>query len=376
MNVLKADLSDTQTRQNIVKPDVPLQATHRAFGQEKCVMLMWSMSLRVARRAFVVVRAKTTLSGDETYCMELTKKADYYNYLCAIHLPPDQRRFACFLRAFNAEISQVPDRAPTRETARIRFRYWLDAIDAASKDPSSTDVRRSPVVRELCWARQRFRFSQRWLSMLVEARANRVDGVPFATCLELERYAEMTNAPIHYMLAESFGIKSVELDHALSHLGKAQGILTHIRSVVPLAQKHSAMSIPTELLVKHNVATETLLRLCSGRGEMIPEATRPEQTLRDVCYELASLAHVHATKASRCANGLLSKEHKVGHSAIPANVVSLLFLPLVPVDRLLHALSHQAKFDPRHASLFLSDGLMPLRITWRHRRGGVTAVQP
>uniref|UniRef100_A0A0V0JBF5 Uncharacterized protein n=1 Tax=Schistocephalus solidus TaxID=70667 RepID=A0A0V0JBF5_SCHSO len=207
-------------------------------------------------------------------------------------------------------------------------------------------------------------------------QANRADGVPFATCLELERYAEMTNAPIHYMLAESFGIKSIELDHALSHLAKAQGVLTHVRSVVPLAQRHSAMNIPTELLIKHSIATETLLRLCCGRGGTTPEVARSEQTLRDICYELASLAHVHATKAARCANGLFGKEHMVGRSAIPAGVVSLMLLPLVPVNRLLHTLSHQAKFDPRHASLFLSDGLMPLLITWRHWRGGIATVQP
>uniref|UniRef100_A0A0X3PB65 Uncharacterized protein n=1 Tax=Schistocephalus solidus TaxID=70667 RepID=A0A0X3PB65_SCHSO len=113
-------------------------------------MLVQSTCLRVPGRA-LLVRAKRALSSDETYCMDLVKKADYYNYLCAIHLPPDHRRFACFLRAFNAEISQVVDRAPTRETANIRYRYWLDAIEAAFKDPSSTDILRSPVERELCW---------------------------------------------------------------------------------------------------------------------------------------------------------------------------------------------------------------------------------
>ncbi|VDN15244.1 unnamed protein product [Dibothriocephalus latus] len=171
------------------------------------------MSLRLSRRG-LLVRAQRALSSDENFCMELAKKADYYNYICAIHLPPSHRRFACFLRAFNAEIAQVTDRARTREIANIRFRYWLDAIEAVSKDPSSTSVFRSPMERELIWAMQRFRFSPRWLSMLVEARANRADGVPFATCLELERYAEMTNAPIYYMLAESFdggggGVESV-----------------------------------------------------------------------------------------------------------------------------------------------------------------------
>ena len=53
-----------------------------------------------------------------------------------------------------------------------------------------------------------------------------------------------------YIFAFLSGLKSVELDHALSHLGKAQGLITHLRSIVPLANLHRVCILPIDLLIK------------------------------------------------------------------------------------------------------------------------------
>ncbi len=40
------------------------------------------------------------------------------------------------------------------------------------------------------------------------------------------------------------------LDHALSHMAKAQGILTHIRSIAPIASRDRSVLVPTDVLLK------------------------------------------------------------------------------------------------------------------------------
>ncbi|VDM26111.1 unnamed protein product [Hydatigera taeniaeformis] len=77
--------------------------------------------------------------------------------------------------------------------ANLRFQYWEDFVQAltGSQNLTSGMVQRSPIEAELDWAR------------------NRPVDVAFRDCSELEGYAEATNAPIHYALAEAFGVSSL-----------------------------------------------------------------------------------------------------------------------------------------------------------------------
>uniref|UniRef100_A0A5K3EPB6 NADH dehydrogenase (Ubiquinone) complex I, assembly factor 6 n=1 Tax=Mesocestoides corti TaxID=53468 RepID=A0A5K3EPB6_MESCO len=326
---------------------------------------VWRTKLRIhsPRRHF----ASVSPHNSQHHCRELVKKADYYNYLCTLLLPQPQQRFAFALRSLNVEVSLIRDRAPTDAVASLRYQYWLDSISTIFTQ--SQPKYPSPVEQELCWAIDRFPgVSRHWIVNLVQSRWKRAGGVPFRDCAELEHYAEATNAPIHYSLAEAFNIKSIELDHALSHMSKAQGILTHLRSVVPLAKQHRILLVPTDVLVEHKIPAEIFLRLCSTGIDSPPaleDADARVEQLRDVCHDIASLAHRHASKAAIQGQEVLARGKQTA--------AALLMLPLVHVCALLSNFA-SCNFDLRHPRLVARrDGLMPLRIAWCALRGKIAS---
>ena len=78
----------------------------------------------------------------------------------------------------------------------------------------------------------------------------------------------------------------MEADHAASHLGKAQGIVTVIRGV-PYHSRRGVVLLPPDLLLHFGVSPSDVLR---GSGE---------KPLRDAIFEVASAAHQQLDKV-RC----------------------------------------------------------------------------
>jgi len=78
-------------------------------------------------------------------------------------------------------------------------------------------------------------------------------------------------------------VKNLEVDHAASHLGKAIGLTTFVRSIPHNAQKRRVL-IPQELLVKHGVSQEQFIRY------------KDKEKLREVIYDISSHAHTHYAK--------------------------------------------------------------------------------
>lgn len=79
------------------------------------------------------------------------------------------------------------------------------------------------------------------------------------------------------------GIKNVDVDHAASHLGKAIGLTSFIRSIPHNAQRRRVL-VPEELLVKYRLSQEDWIRF-----------TKKEK-IQDVVFEIASQAHMHYKK--------------------------------------------------------------------------------
>lgn len=75
------------------------------------------------------------------------------------------------------------------------------------------------------------------------------------------------------------------VDHAVSHLGKCQGIVNIIRGI-PYNSKSGQISIPQDILLKHKVSYENIIRHSS------------EQNVRDAIFEMASRANSHLMKVT------------------------------------------------------------------------------
>lgn len=73
------------------------------------------------------------------------------------------------------------------------------------------------------------------------------------------------------------------VDHAVSHLGKSQGIVNIIRGI-PYNIKSGRISIPQDILLKNKVSYENIIRSSS------------EKNVRDSIFEIASRANSHLEK--------------------------------------------------------------------------------
>lgn len=127
------------------------------------------------------------------------------------------------------------------------------------------------------------KLSRHYLKRLIAARSERSSTSIFPSIEYLEKYAENTASPVYYLLLESAGIKDVKVDHAASHLGKAQGITNLIRSILHNAQRRSIV-VPQDVLMKHGLSTEVVLR-----GQARKE-------LGDAVFEISSRAKQHLDK--------------------------------------------------------------------------------
>ena len=92
--------------------------------------------------------------------------------------------------------------------------------------------------------------------------------IPFPNVASLETYAENTVSSLLYLSLESAGIREVSFDHIASHVGKAIGIVTLIRSI-PFHIRSRRIYVPSDLIgrVSENLS---LLAFSLSLYELIP----------------------------------------------------------------------------------------------------------
>ncbi|MEE6463516.1 hypothetical protein FKM82_005938 [Ascaphus truei] len=218
------------------------------------------------------------------YCLELVRKRDYEGFLCTLLLPPGSRNSAFALRAFNVELSQVKDSVSQKNLGLMRMQFWMDAVQEIYRD----NPPHHPVAQELAKAVRGHTLTKRWLTRMIDEREKNLDDRAYRTIQELETYAENTLGSLLYLTLESLDVKDVHADHAASHIGKAQGIVTCLRAV-PYHSSRRQVFLPIDICMLHGVSQEDFIR-----GSQ-------EKNVKDVAFDIASQAHVHLEHVSFCA---------------------------------------------------------------------------
>ncbi|KAM7382861.1 hypothetical protein PAMP_002559 [Pampus punctatissimus] len=228
---------------------------------------------------------------NEKFCLDLVRSRDYEGFVSSLLLPEEARRSSLALRAFNVELAQavvsqtfvflcvffhkVKDSVSQKSIGLMRMQFWKTAIEEIYKD----EPPKQPVSSEL------------WREKDLDDRAYR-------NLQELETYSENTQSSLIYLLLECLGVKNVHADHAASHIGKAQGIVTCLRAT-PYHSSRRKVYLPMDICMLHGASQEDFIR-----GSREP-------SIRDVAYDIASQAHVHLEHAR-------SFSHQVPAAATPA----------------------------------------------------------
>ncbi|KAL3499517.1 hypothetical protein ACH5RR_038610 [Cinchona calisaya] len=248
-----------------------------------------------------------------SYCVQQVRNYDYPHYLCLLELPPDMRRAAFAIRAFNVETARAMDVASDPKIGLMRLLWWQEAIDKIS----SNKLIEHPVAQALKSMVSEHKVSKTWLKRSVEARINdakrEVTDIP-ENIKELEQYAEDTASTILYTTLQAGGITSTAADHAASHIGKASGLLVLLRSLPYHASRNRHFSyIPVQVAEKHGLLVNQ-----GGQKEIHIDS---REGLCNAVFEMASVANTHLLKARELSGTVSAEARPVLLPAVPAEVI-------------------------------------------------------
>ncbi|XP_051016132.1 NADH dehydrogenase (ubiquinone) complex I, assembly factor 6 isoform X2 [Acomys russatus] len=233
----------------------------------------------------------------------------------------------------------VKDSVSEKTIGLMRMQFWRKAVEDMYRD----NPPHQPVATELWKAVKRHNLTKRWLMRIIDEREKNLDDKAYRSIQELENYAENTQSSLLYLTLEVLGVKDLHADHAASHIGKAQGIVTCLRAT-PYHSSRRKVFLPMDVCVQHGVSQEDFLR------------RNQDKNMRDVVYDIASQAHLHL-KHARSFHGSIPSE------AFPA------FLQTVSLEDYLKKIQ-RVDFDIFHPSLQQKNTLLPLALyiqSWRKR---------
>ncbi|XP_036930241.1 NADH dehydrogenase (ubiquinone) complex I, assembly factor 6 isoform X1 [Acanthopagrus latus] len=313
-----------------------ISAKHGLLGSKASLYL--ALHRNIPPGSLWVQRAASSATTDpqinEKYCLDLVRSRDYDGFLSSLLLPKEARRSSLALRAFNVELAQVKDSVSQKTIGLMRMQFWKAAIEEIYRD----DPPNQPVSAELWRAVKKHYLTKRWLLRIITEREKDLDDRAYRSLQELEAYSENTQSSLIYLLLECLGVKDVHADHAASHIGKAQGIVTSLRAT-PYHSSRRKVYLPMDICMLHGASQEDFIR------------GNREQNVRDVAYDIASQAHVHLQHARSFSNS-------VPAAATPA------FLQTVVLEDYLQRV-RRADFDVFHPSLQKRNPLLPIQLYLR-----------
>ncbi|KAG0269462.1 NADH dehydrogenase (ubiquinone) complex I, assembly factor 6 [Actinomortierella ambigua] len=278
------------------------------------------------------------------YCHDLVRKADYEGFLSTQFFPTKkEQQMQLALRAFNIELASIREHVSRSDIGRMRMQFWRDNLEKIF----SGHPPQQPTALALAYAVQEEKdpnkqLSTIWLKRMITERERNLSDPQFMTLAEMETYSENTLGSLFYLQLESVGVRSLEADHAASHLGKAMGIATLLRAF-HFHMLQNRMIIPAEITAKHGISQEALFRN--------PTVTT---ALQDATLEVATAAHIHlATAKSFCKS--LPRE------ALPVMMAG------IPTESFLQRLEKE-DFNPLAPSLMQREWFLPAKMWYRWRK--------
>uniref|UniRef100_A0A8C4PXH6 NADH:ubiquinone oxidoreductase complex assembly factor 6 n=1 Tax=Eptatretus burgeri TaxID=7764 RepID=A0A8C4PXH6_EPTBU len=170
------------------------------------------------------------------------RQRDYEGYLCALLMPSEARRAVFALKAFNVELSQIRDMVTDCTLGKLRMQFWHETLERIYTNIPPAQ----PVAMELWQAVKQHKLTKQWLSRIIQSREANINDHAFKSLQDLETYSEATQTSLLFLTLESLDVRNVNADHAASHVGKALGIFTCLRSV-PYNASHRRVQLPIDI---------------------------------------------------------------------------------------------------------------------------------
>lgn len=249
----------------------------------------------------------TDVESARRYCLAQLQQSDYDAHLIRRFVPsPVQDTYAA-LRALNLELVRLPELVSNPTIGALRIKFWQESIDNtfAGRPP------REPICLLLHKALQELEERagagtknsiKFWISRLIKTRGKHMDNRPFTSLTSLEEYGENTYSTLMYATLASMPLRSMEVDHLASHIGKACGIVAVLRGIPVLASagppvkspsgadaaggREPLLLLPLDVMAEEGVKEEDVFR----QGPSAPG-------LQDAVFKVATRANDHLITA-------------------------------------------------------------------------------
>ncbi|KAI9159022.1 NADH dehydrogenase-like protein [Paramyrothecium foliicola] len=264
----------------------------------------------------------TDVDSARRYCLAQLQHSDYDAHLIRRFVPtPVQDTYAA-LRALNLELVRLPELVSNPTIGALRMKFWQESIDNtfAGRPP------REPICllldkslkqleeRAGAGTKKSIKF---WISRLIKTREKYMDNRPYSSLASLEEYGENTYSTLMYATLASMPLRSMEVDHLASHIGKACGIVAVLRGIPVLAAPSQAVKTPSGSTAPST--REPTLRL--PLDVMAEEGVKEEEVFRqgpnapglqDAVFKVATRANDHLITAREMLKRLKAGED-AGH---------------------------------------------------------------
>ncbi|EXF74171.1 squalene/phytoene synthase [Colletotrichum fioriniae PJ7] len=242
------------------------------------------------------------------YCQSQLQHSDYDAHIISRLVPARATDTYLALRSLNLELVRLPELVSNPTIGQMRMQFWRDSIDKTFAGAPPAE----PICVLLHQALQDLRARSPgnatassikfWVQRLVKTRAKHMDNRPYASLAALEEYAENTYSTLMYATLASMPLRSMQVDHLASHIGKACGIVAVLRGIPVLAapqqqpakshagpgggRQDPALLLPLDVMAEVNLREEDVFRYG-------PQA----EGFQDAVFKVATRANDHLITA-------------------------------------------------------------------------------
>ena len=241
----------------------------------------------------------------QKYCADLVRKYDSPSFTLSHFVQPHALPAYLAIRAFNIEISRIPDIVSNTTIGQMRHQFWRDTINKTfNSNPPEEPV---AILLASYMQDSGIKLNKTWFQKVISAREEALTRPGFTNVAAVETYAESTYSMLLYLTLSALPLNSLAADHVASHIGKAAGITTILRGVpllafppapnshsvnppgmglAPTRDRHRIINLPYDVLSRAGVQEEDVFRNgASAAG------------LKDAVFEVATRASDHLITA-------------------------------------------------------------------------------
>ncbi|WRT70852.1 uncharacterized protein IL334_007851 [Kwoniella shivajii] len=290
------------------------------------------------------------------YCSSLVQRLDPEAWLCSYFWPKRERSWYLAWRAFNLELHLITTTVTQPALAAIRFQFWRDALKIIfSPNPEvANQVPQHPVCVLLADMKKSRPVQKYYLSQMIETRAKILSLPPSSSTLSshLTTHSPISTSlllgPLPLLLPPTHSSTS-HISHTLSHLSTLLTTVSMLRNLPIMVSTKRQLNIPSDILQKHNVIEEQVLRNGSEANGV-----------RDAVLEIGTRGMDELITARR-------ELKETNGKVVPSNVMPV-FLSAVPAENYLKRLE-KLDFDVFHPDLQKHDWKLAPSIWWRFQSG-------